>query len=214
MEINSALLKRYAACANDVEIKKAEEVWLDKLEREYAVNRSGPESFTKGDAWEGGNVNHRPPVDSEDEAESGDDGKVSAVRAEVGSDEEEEEEDDDDDGTAEEAGPSLGLPPEEPDDEEVMAELRRRVLQSKPFIDSTNDYDKPPAQKIARPVPLQVDSDIEPDSDNGDDDEFDNIINATPVTDRSGIQAKQQSREQRHASAVFSRTVVNAPSKR
>ena len=67
---------------------------------------------------------------------------------------------------------------------------------------------------MSRPIPLKEDSDIEADSDNGDDDEFDNIINATPVTDRIGIQAKQKAKTAEPlASAVFTRTVVGAPKK-
>jgi pre-rRNA-processing protein TSR3 len=100
------------------------------------------------------------------------------------------------------------------DDEEEMAELRRRVLASKPFVNPRDTGQKGQPEKIARPVILKEESDIEADSDNGDDDEFDNIINATPVTDRIGIQAKQKSKATEPlASAVFSRTVVGAPKK-
>jgi pre-rRNA-processing protein TSR3 len=103
---------------------------------------------------------------------------------------------------------------EDEDDEEEMAELRRRVLASRPFSNPTDTGQKQAPDKISRPVLLKGDSDIEPDSDNGDDDEFDNIINATPVTDRIGIRAKQKAKAQEPiASAVFSRTVVGAPKK-
>ena len=95
-----------------------------------------------------------------------------------------------------------------------MAELRRRVLAAKPFSNPKDTGQKAAPEKIPRPITLKEDSDIEPDSDNGDDDEFDDIINATPVTDRIGIQAKQRAKASEPlASAVFSRTVVSAPKK-
>jgi pre-rRNA-processing protein TSR3 len=102
----------------------------------------------------------------------------------------------------------------ESDDEEEMAELRRRVLASKPFSNPKVDEQKKPPEKITRPVPLKEDSEVEPDSDNGDDDEFDNVIDATPVTDRMGIQAKLRAKASEPlASATFSRTSVGAPKK-
>ncbi|KAL6400455.1 pre-rRNA-processing protein TSR3 [Ilyonectria robusta] len=39
LEINSTILKRYAACADAAEIKKTEEEWMEQLEREYAESR-------------------------------------------------------------------------------------------------------------------------------------------------------------------------------
>ena len=91
-----------------------------------------------------------------------------------------------------------------------MADLRRRVLASKPFS-NPNQEDKKPPEKIARTVP--IDSDSESGSDIGDNDAFDNIIDATPVTDRTGINAKQRMKNDGEASVVFSRSVVNAPKK-
>ena len=100
------------------------------------------------------------------------------------------------------------------DDEEEMAELRRRVLASKPFSNPKETSQKAPPEKITRPVAVKEGSDIEADSDNGEDDEFDDIINATPVTDRIGIHAKQRAKASEPlASAVFSRTVIGAPKK-
>ncbi|CZS95233.1 related to RLI and DUF367 domain protein [Rhynchosporium agropyri] len=209
LEINSSILKRYAACKDEAEIKKAEEVWMARLEKEYADSRGNGEDG-KEDMWKGGNLNHRAPVSSEDEDEDDEDGG---------------------DGNDEEVdGIFLGKKPEkvdltapeeekdpfdisdDEDDEEEMAELRRKVLAAKPFSNPTDAGQKKQPEKIARPVPLKEDSEVEPDSDNGDDDEFDGIINATPVTDRIGIKAKQRSKaEEPLANAVFSRTVVGAP---
>lgn len=208
LDINSSILKRYAACTDEADVKKTEEAWMARLEKEYTDSRADGDDGPETDIWKGGNTNHRAPVSSDDE------------------DEEEDDEEGDDD---EVDGIYLGKKPpkqvEEPekerdpfdisddeDDEEEMAELRRRVLASKPFSNPKDSDQKKPLEKISRPVPLKEDSDVEPDSDNGDDDEFDNIINATPVTDRTGIQAKERARASDPlASATFSRSVVGAP---
>lgn len=197
LEINAQLLKRYAACKDEEGIKKAEEVWLAKIEREYSENRAEGDGVGKDDAWKGGNTNRRPFIDSDEEDENDSD-------APKGSDE-------DDDGGVEVSGDPYTISDEE-DDEEEMTELRRRVLASKSFS-APNKEDKPPPEKTTRAVPVQVDSDEESGSELGNNDAFDNIIDATPVTDRTGINAKQRARKEGEASAVFSRSVVNAPKK-
>ena len=196
LEINAQLLKRYAACANEEEMKKAEEIWLAKIEREYSESRVEDVGAGGKDEWEGGNMNRRPVVDSDDEEDDSDAPKS-----------------DDEDG--EDGGVEIGDPlamSDEEDDEEEMAELRRRVLASKPFSNPSTEDRKPP-EKIARMVSVPVDSDSESGSDMGNNDVFDSIIDATPVTDRTGINNKQKLRKQEEASAVFSRSVVNAPKK-
>ncbi len=201
LDINSQLLKRYSACTSEEEVKKAEEVWLAKIEREYSGSRRGGDDATEEDAWRGGNTNRRPVIDSDDEnEEEGTEG------------DDDEEEDDDGEGGVEVEKDPLDISSDS-DDEEQMAELRRKVLQSKPFTNPSDQKQKPQPEKISRPEALPIDSDAEPDSDNGEDDAFDNIINATPVTDRTGIQAKQRLKGQENVSAVFSRTVVGAPKK-
>lgn len=199
LEINSQILKRYAACTTEEEVKKAEEVWLAKIEKEYADGRRGVEDGGLDDAWSGGNVNRRPVVDSDEEDEEDSDAPKS-----VG---------DDDEGGVEISDDLLPLSDAE-NDEEEMAELRRRVLASKPFskpFSNLDDEEKKPPEKIVRMV--SVDSDVESGSEIGDNDAFDNIIDATPVTDRIGIHAKQRLRTEGETSAVFSRSVVNAPRK-
>ncbi|KAI9743258.1 MAG: ribosome biogenesis protein tsr3 [Claussenomyces sp. TS43310] len=220
LDINSSILKRYAACTDEDDIKKTESAWMARLEREYADSRADGEDGPE-DLWKSGNTNHREQMSS---------------------DENDDDDDDDDAGEAEKSGQEgvvdgIYLGKEKPeivtqgegaeneerdpfnisedsDDEEEMAELRRQVLASKPFSNPNSTSQKPPLEKIARPIAVRADSDVEPDSDNGEDDEFDNIINATPVTDRTGIQAKMRSRTQETiASATFSRTVVGAPKK-
>lgn len=193
LDINAALLKRYAACTSEDDIKKAEETWLAKLEREHSESRADRDASTTDDAWREGNLNRRP-IDESDEEESVDGGGEGAEGEEDG-------------------GRDPYELPEESDDEEEMAELRRRVLLSKPFANPAEEEQKKEPEKIARtgPPSLQEDSDAESGSDLGRDDEFDNIINATPITDRAGITAKQRLKVQDNMSATFSRAVVNAP---
>ena len=202
LKINSQLLSRYAACSTEEDVQKAEETWLAKLEREYAENRENKDTGSKDDMWKEGNTNHRPLLDSEDEENEGEGGS-------------EEEEDEDAEGGVEIEKDPYELS-EEDDDEEEMAELRRKVLASKPFSNPTTVDDKPRPQTIAAPQQPLVDSDAESDvSGLEDDSAFDNIINATPVTDRTGIQAKERLRgkDGYGGSVSFSRTVVNAPKK-
>ncbi|MCJ1421041.1 ribosome biogenesis protein tsr3 [Xylographa parallela] len=206
LEINAQILKRYAACTNEAEVKKAEEVWLTKIEREYNESRAEAEGSGKEDVWKGGNVNRRPMIDSDED--DGDDSDMDKAK--------ESDVDEDVDGGVG-VNKDLLEDLEETDDEEEMAELRRRVLKSRPFSNPRREDEKPPPEKIARPVPLPIDSDAESGSDIGgeDDTAFDNIINATPVTDRTGIQDKQRSREGGDGvvKVVFSRSVVEASRK-
>ncbi|KAI9798592.1 MAG: ribosome biogenesis protein tsr3 [Piccolia ochrophora] len=200
LDINSSLLKRYASCSTEEDIKKAEEHWLEKLEREYAQSREDGNTSVSKDAWEGGNLNRRPLQDSDDE---------------VDSDKESNSENEDDNASADiEINDPYALSDDE-DDAEEMAELRRRVLLSKPFANP-----KPLATELtqqARGTPRQASDpgSSEDDSTNNsehDDVEFDSIINATPVTDRAGIQAKQRLKETH--GAIFSRSMVEAPKRR
>ncbi|KAK3633046.1 ribosome biogenesis protein tsr3 [Elasticomyces elasticus] len=226
LDINEAVLKRYAACEDEEGVKKAEEVWLAKIENEWREDREEREE-NKDDAWRGGNLNRRQiDVDDNEEEGSGDDSDASSMggiqlggpkvgeQPGVGDGEEDDEERD-----------PFALPPS--DDEEEMAELRRRVLASKPFANASKstpeaDYEVP--ERIQRPAdpskPVQnipEDSDAESGSEiGGEDADFDNIMNAAPVTDRAGITAAQRKRameKEGKLSATFSRAVVNAPGK-
>jgi pre-rRNA-processing protein TSR3 len=196
MEINASLLKRYAACTTEEEVKKAEEVWLEKIEKEYSDNRG--EGDDENDAWKGGNMNHRPAQDSDDEDD------------EDGSENGDEDED-------EIAQNRYDLPEsdEEEDDEEEMAELRRRVLQSKPFTSSGESAGRKKPVRISRPEPPPAAPKEESEGDEGSmsgdglDDEFDNILKATPLTDRAGITAKERLRaKDKGLSATYSKGAV------
>ncbi|KAK3689798.1 hypothetical protein B0T22DRAFT_179198 [Podospora appendiculata] len=239
MDINATLLKKYAACEDAPGIKKAEEEWMARLDREYAESREEGAGGGSGanDLWE--NTNRRALVDSDD-------------------DEEGEDDDDDDDNTDEDGHTTKGkaaaadgiylgrFPPlpqkgpaeptqeeeeerdryaissdsEEEDDDAVMEMLRRKVLASKPFAEKVEPAvaaAKPAPEVIVRPQQLKPDPDAVPDSDNGtdddnDDDEFDNIINATPVTDRVGLARLEKERSRATTTTrTFSTTTLDAP---
>lgn len=216
LEINSQLFKRYAACEDEESVKKAEENWLKKLEREYEENRKDRSDLPgEDDAWAGGNMNRQELFDSEEEEEE---------------DENTDDEEEDENGLQQ--GVALTLPPEEDDDELEMAEIRRKILASKPFANPNgqpNNEDKtekplqpPPTFSGTAPSeenetmknePPLVDSDAESGSADDDYDDFDQITNATPVTDKTGINAKERAKKLELASATFSRNVVNAPKK-
>ncbi|EXJ88944.1 pre-rRNA-processing protein TSR3 [Capronia epimyces CBS 606.96] len=212
LEINSQLFKRYAACRDEEEIKKAEETWLAKLEKEYSDSRLNPSG---DDVWAGGNTNRREVLDSDsDEDEEGD------------------EDDDDDENSSNEGdnlplqqGVPLDLPPDEDDEDEEaeMAEIRRKILASKPFSETISTSTEASTKETRQPgdkwtttlttEPPLVDSDAESGSGEEDYDDFDQIANATPVTDRTGLVARERQRKLEQASASFSRTVVSAPQK-
>ncbi|KAF2444086.1 DUF367-domain-containing protein [Karstenula rhodostoma CBS 690.94] len=204
LDINAALLKRYAACANEEEIKAAEEKWLAKLEKEYNDDRKEKESGEGDDVWAGGNVNRRQIDFSDDD------------------DEDEDEDGEEEQGSAPQNPYNL---PESDDDEEEMAELRRRVLASKPFANTASkeeDDEKKQPERIARtePEPVATSKDAE-DDDSGsapegaeDDDDFDSFMAAQPTTDRTGIAGKQRQKALDKVTATFTSANLNAPNRR
>lgn len=207
LKINETVFKKYAACSNEEEVKAAQDAWLAKIEKEY--NKAKDEREDTTDPWRMGNRNrtrrrNSDEGDGDDESEAGDgDGD--------GADEDENKSEDELDQ------PEL---PDLSDDEEEMAELRRKVLASKAFT-SGGDTNEVPGAKSETVMPpnnqeqlLQDDSDALSSSEMEDDTEFDNIINATPVTDRTGITAKERQKkldQQASTTASFSRTVLSAP---
>lgn len=200
LEINGQLLRRYAACNDEEGVKKTEEAWLAKIEREYKNSRGDSNLAADADPWSGGNMNRRPIADSDDESDDG-----SGL---------EKSNDEDEDGGVQVRNDPL-IPSSDSEDEEEMAALRARVLASKPFSNPKSNDEKVQPEKIARPgpAPPPEESDAESGSGVSDNEAFDNIIDATPVTDRTGIQAKQRSKNNDMASVVFARSVVNAPKK-
>jgi pre-rRNA-processing protein TSR3 len=78
MEINRELLERYAACEDADEVKKAEEEWMELLEKEYADSRAaggkekvGNLNTGEDDEEEENEIRNGdlPPTDDEDEDE-------------------------------------------------------------------------------------------------------------------------------------------------
>ncbi|KAJ3490652.1 hypothetical protein NLG97_g5738 [Lecanicillium saksenae] len=208
LEINDTLLKKYAACTDAASVKKAEEEWMAQLEREYAESRE-----TNDDMWTSGNTNRRPinlsDDDEEDDEEgSGEEGSVDGIylgkRPQPAVEEEEEDKD------------PFAIS-DDSDDDFAMEEIRRKVLASKTFANPNEDADrKAKPATIARPQ--LAEHNVEPDSDNGDedgsDDEFDNIIDATPVTDRIGLSKLEKERQQAAITTkTFSSNIVSAPNR-
>ena len=206
LDINAQVLKRYASCADEAEVKECETKWLAKIEREYKNSRNGDDG--EEDAWAGGNFNRREVMDSDEDDEDSEDESGSG-REDTG----------DGEGGGVPVTPyTLDIPDEEDAEEAAeMAELRRRVLASKPFSNPLADARKSP-EKITRPpapAPPDDSDDAESGSDIEDDTAFDNIIDATPVTDRTGIQAKERLRgkQPQKISASFMKAEVSAPKK-
>ncbi|KAL6692736.1 DUF367 domain-containing protein [Trichoderma pleuroticola] len=236
LEINSSLLKKYAACADEAEVKKTEEEWMERLEQEYAESREEGNN----DIWTSGNTNRRAPIDSDDdeeeedgdednsdddensEAEGSIDGIYLGKRPPKQKDQDKEDKDEED----EDKDPYALS--DDSDDDAAMEEIRRKVLASKTFTNpNPNTDEKQKPSTIPRPQQrFKADLDIEPDSDNdnggdssedgegsGDDDEeFDNIIAATPVTDRIGLEKLKKERARAAITTrTFSSNVVSAP---
>lgn len=189
LDINSQLLKRYAACQTEEDVKRTEEEWLAKIEQEYEDSRAEGD-----DIWTTGNTNRLPTKRDEDEEDG----------------EEEDGDEDDEEEEGEEADRDPFAISDDSEDEEQMAEIRRKILSSKSF-QNPSASDKQQPEKIARPEPAYVDSDAESGSAGSEDEDFDSIINATTVTDRTGIQAIQRRRGKDTVTASFSRTEISAP---
>ena len=210
LDINAEVFELYAAAEDEDGVKQVEQEYLAKIESEYDASRAEDPTGLKTDVWGEGNLNRRmarrkqTSAEKEDGANSDDD----ASGAEEDEDEEEEEEMNE-----------QPLMPEMSDDEEEMAELRRRVLASKTFANP------PVADKPERRMPQTEpapsngqhgdgeDSDALSGSGASDDQAFDDIISAQPVTDKTGINAKEKARERDKLTASFSRVQINAPQK-
>ncbi|KAI0969011.1 hypothetical protein F4678DRAFT_440636 [Xylaria arbuscula] len=224
LAINSKLLKKYAACEDEDAIKTTEKEWLERLEREHAESR---ENDDDDDLWKGGNVNRRAIVDSDSDSDDDDDG---SGKEGDGGDSDDESIDGIYLGKKPEQWPKPGRIAgdskatqkkkdpfditDDEDDEAEMEEIRRKILASKPFADPEDIDKKPKPQAIPPPQPqkYEVDLDMQPDSDNDNysdldgNDAFDNIIDATPLTDRTGL-AKLE--KERAKAAITTRTFTS-----
>ncbi|KAL7274538.1 ribosome biogenesis protein tsr3 [Rhizina undulata] len=114
LEVNGELLRKYAGCKDEEEVKKVQDEWLAQLEREYKESREDKD----GDLMSGGgNLNRQTNREVDDDDDDDDD---------------EEEED-------EKPQRNLDLPPsdDEDDEEDYQAYLRAKVLSSKTFSNPT-----------------------------------------------------------------------------
>lgn len=190
LKINEELLDRYAECRDADEVRKAEEAWLAKIEKEYTDARgTGRKPVQEG------------LLDEDDEEDKS-----------KGSGEDNEDED-------EETGRhSYGLPPsdDDSDEEAQMAEIRRKVLASKPFkamgeqdLDEKQVPTKIKSAEIQQVPTVKVEDKVDPvevsDEENiegSDNDDFDSIIKTAPMTDRSGIAALERKRAREKSSTL------------
>ncbi|KAJ5611741.1 Ribosome biogenesis protein TSR3 [Penicillium herquei] len=191
LDINSELLKRYAACSTEADVKRTEEEWLAKIEQEYEDSRVEGSN----DIWTTGNTNRMPANGSDGE----DDESGEENSDEEEEDDEEEEEDKDPFAISDDS-----------EEEEQMAEIRRKILNSKAF-QNPEVPEKSQPETIAKPQSAYIDSDAESGSAGSEDEDFDNIINATTVTDRTGLKALERKRGEATVTASFSRTNISAP---
>ncbi len=105
------------------------------------------------------------------------------------------------------------MPPseEDSDEEEQMAELRRLVLAARPFksmgdddedqkktpVKITREPERPPEtikNQVGEEDPGEAEASDDSDGDDGLDEDFDNLIKAVPVGDKSGIAAMERKR--------------------
>ncbi|KAL2117539.1 hypothetical protein VTJ04DRAFT_7199 [Mycothermus thermophilus] len=211
LEINAALLKRYAACEDEAAVKKVEQEWMDRLDREYTESR---EDGDPDDLWAGGNVNRRAPVGSDDDGDDDDEDEGSQEGSKKADDEEPDgiylgtkpppSKAPADPDEAPSQRDHYALPPsdsESEDDAEEMEAIRRKILASKSFANpiaepsplSPNSQEALPKKShiatIPRPQPrYKSDSEAEPDSDNNkgvaaDSDESDGDDSGDDVAD-------------------------------
>jgi pre-rRNA-processing protein TSR3 len=209
LDINASLLRKYAACKDESEVKQTEKDWMAKLERDYSDSREAADSL---DPWHTGNMNRLPEENSDEEDGSNEqdrgngsgEGKTpKGLHADL-------------DGHATQV---VGLDDyhQESEEEEDMAEIRRKILASKPFANAKQDEPRqglqtiPRSDLVADPHKLP-DSDNEDDSD-GEDDDFDDIFEATPVTDRMGLARLEADRARKTTTTTkgFSSVSLSAP---
>jgi pre-rRNA-processing protein TSR3 len=242
LAINRSLLKKYAACETEADVKRTQDEWMARLEREYAESRQEAEG---GDLWAGGNMNHRleDDIDTDEDGEEEEEEEDNAV-------EDDEEQIDSDSGqhkakcsfkeNAIEGGDrgiqlgrsaapsssavhatdpdnrgSITLPSDgSEDDDDDMDLIRQKILAAKPFADTGDHAPESVPKSIPRPQKVEPDFEVEPDSDNGgeDDEEFDDIINATPLTDRTGLTRLEKERSRISTETrTFSSGTLSAP---
>ncbi|KAF3907199.1 hypothetical protein ABW21_db0209594 [Orbilia brochopaga] len=205
LEINEELLDKYAACQDAAEVKETETSWLDELETTYQDKKSGENGEGQDDMWSKGNQNRRRSLPETD-------------------DEDDENGQDDDDDENDEEKPTINLPgnqrsydlPPSDDDSDDMAEIRQKILNSKPFVNpetiskpSMDDQGSGGANDHER---SDDENDSQGDSDDGE------IYDAKPVAEQKDENITPARRKQRQGkkgfTASFSFNEVAAPDRK
>ncbi|KAF8444279.1 hypothetical protein BGX38DRAFT_1143670 [Terfezia claveryi] len=141
LAINSDLLSRYCKCVDSAGVQKAQEDYLQALDREFDKRRE-ESANASGGIWGEGNRNRdRRHAVGEDEEEGG---QGSEAEDENENDEEEEEEEDGGDRFVQ-AQQSLPPPKSDSDEDDAaeMAMLRQKVLASKAFSSTPQTARRP-----------------------------------------------------------------------
>ena len=220
LEINGTLFEKYAACTGAEEVKEAEMLWLDNLEKEYQAKRApGTEKSEEVDDWVLGNVNHMQnlQIDEDDKDEDSNEEDDAVIN--------EEDVEYDKFGntivksTLQISGRNnLELKESIEDDRHEMERIRQKVLQAQTF---QNPLPNPPGTSDKRKV---IANQIFGNSDNSEEDEseingIDDIYNAllaeqqvTKMTKNTSKSSKGWSEGRETVSAVFSSSVLSAPS--
>lgn len=201
LSLNKDLLEQYAATADESAVKGVEARWMESLEEEYSGSREDADST---DLWKGGNVNRRAPLESESEEEEGSEASGEQEPNLEGNTPSAQHPDDE-----EETAACSGS--EASDDGAWMTELRRKTLAARPFaaVDQTEPEKQIKAAPQPVPSPAKADSDIEPDSDGSqDNDDFDQLIDASPLTDKTGLSRLEK--ERRRATGSSRALVLDA----
>ena len=227
MDINGELLQRYAACEDAEAVTRAEEQWIQLLEKEYADSRAG-------DGLRIGNLNTGRDWEEADHDKDQDRGrdKAKAKARDDGGDEDEDEgedenededededndENEDEDEDKDEEGREGGrarngqLPPTDDEDEDEYREyLRQKVLSSRAFAEPpprVGTAATAASGKCGGGNPHDSDSDTHYGSDDGRDD--DRIVDAIPAVQEQDRFKRDPTGET--ISVVFSRHNISAP---
>lgn len=211
LAINSDLLSRYSKCVDSAGVQKAQEDYLQALDREFDKRREESANVSGGIWGEGNRNRERRHAVGEDEEEGG---QVSEAEAEAENENDDEEEEEDGGDRFIQAQQSLSPPKSDSDEDDAaeMAMLRQIVLASKAFSSTPQTARRPSVQREEKHVEQKTSHNTQH-SDSDDDDDGVCIAEAYPVQEDQGPSIIRGSvvEENEEVVAVFSRTVISAP---